>query len=252
MKSNPSGVEKSSHNNYDYVVRNIFAPTLRKTIDIGIIDGKFVRIGENIPGKGAVEFNGIGFLATPPFIDSHAHLDKAFYNPSPNISGTLGEALKIFSTMDGKNFEKSFIPRVERALYLALKNGTLFIRTHMDICNQLSLNLLEILNDIRKRWENIIDIQVVAFPQNGFINTKDTIQLMQRAMRMGADIVGGIPALEKTPRDSLSHIVILYDLATEFNRDIDMHIDETDDANSRTLEMLADVAFRYKWEGRVA
>ncbi len=134
---------------------------------------------------------------------------------------------------------------------MAILNGTLRMRTHVDVDTVGGMKPLKGILALREKYKDVMDLQIIAFPQEGIIKDPGCEQLMWDAMEIGADIVGGMPAQEDSPEDSKKHIEICFDIAEKYNADIDMHIDETDDPFYRTLEMLADETIKRGWEGRV-
>lgn len=236
---------------YDLVIHNCFIEDSNVINDIGIKDGIITIIEPKHILYGNTEIDAQGNLVCPPFIDSHTHLDKVFLQPKLNESGSLQEAISIMKGAKGGALLGSLSDRVNQALKLAVKNGTLFIRTHVDIDSINQVKSLEELLRIKEKWSGIIDIQVVAFPQDGVIENPGVLQSLRAAMQIGADCIGGIPAIESTTKKSLMHIERMFELAVEYNKPVDMHIDETDDPGSKTLEMLAKITIDAGWQGRV-
>lgn len=221
--------------------------------DILIDDGKIVKIGENLTETADTVINADGKLTTPSLIDPHIHLDKVniFDVVRPNVSGTLTEAIEIIWDKKKTYTNEDIVTRSEDVIKRAIKNGTLNIRTHVDVDTIGGLKPLMGVLELKKKYAHVVDIQIVAFPQEGIIKDSGCDKLMWEAMEMGCDIVGGMPANEKTPEDSLKHVQLCYDIAEKFNADIDMHVDESDDPFYRTLEMVADEAIKRNWLGRV-
>lgn len=143
------------------------------------------------------------------------------------------------------------LERSSDVVYKALKNGTLFMRTHVDVDTIGGLKPLSGVAKLKEKFKDVMDIQIIAFPQEGIIQDPGCDKLMYEAMENGCTIVGGMPANEKTPADSLAHVKLCFDIAEKYDADIDMHVDETDDPFYRTLEMVADEAIKRGWEGRV-
>jgi cytosine deaminase len=169
----------------------------------------------------------------------------------PNLSGTLEEAIHINARLKVDRTEEDVYEKACRALDLALRNGTGWVRSHTDIDSVSKLKLLPPVLKAKEKYKELVDVQVVAFPQLGLISDPQSIELMREAMHLGADVVGGMPHAEASMEDAAQHIEILFQLAEEFDADIDMHIDETDNPNSRTLELLADATLRHGYQGRV-
>lgn len=227
---------------YDYELR-----------DIAIKDGKIVKIAESIDENAEKVYDVNGKLVSPAFIDPHIHLDKIFIVDvvRPNESGTLKEAIEIIWEKKAKYTEEDIVKRAGEAIKLAALHGTTRMRSHVDVDTIGGLMPLKGVAAARDKFKEIMDVEIVAFPQEGIIQDPGTEDLMWKAMEEGADIVGGMPANEKNPDDSLRHIEIAFEIARAYDADIDMHVDETDDPFYRTLEMVADMTMKYGWEGRV-
>jgi cytosine deaminase len=227
-----------------------------KKADILIEDGKIKKIAENIsiPVNNSIEIiEANGNLVIPNFIDPHIHLDKVLVLESvrPNKSGTLREAIEILWEKKKSYTIDDIIKRAGTVIEWAVQNGTLNIRTHVDVDTIGGLMPLKGVLEVREKYKDIVDIQIVAFPQEGILKDPGTEELLYKAMELGADIVGGMPANEKKLSDSHKHIDIAFEIAKKFNADIDMHVDETDDPNSITLEYLADKTIEEKYFERV-
>jgi cytosine/creatinine deaminase len=220
-------------------------------VDIAIHEGVVSNIGPHLPAQGSRVVDVSGMLASPLFIDPHHHLDCAFLSEPPNLSGTLDEAIQINARLKVSRSDDDIYENACRALRMALQNGTGWLRSHTDIDSVSKLKLLYPILKARDQFRGMVDVQIVAFPQLGLIADLQSVQLMRSAMREGADVVGGMPHAELSPEDSARHIELLFQLAEEFDADIDMHVDETDDPRSRTLELLADATLRHAYLGRV-
>ena len=217
-------------------------------------DGRIERV-EPASGRpaGPAEIDAGGMLVVPSFIDSHLHLDLAYSLDlvPPNESGTLAEAIRHWERVKRDLTPDNVCERAIRAIREEVSFGTGFIRTHVDVGTSAGLRLCEGVLAARERTRDLVDIQVVAFPQDGILQDPGVLDVMREALRMGCDLVGGIAHNERTDDDSRRHIDLLFDLAEEFDRDIDCHIDETDDPNSRCTEVLAARTIERGWKGRV-
>jgi len=222
-------------------------------VDIGIRGGMIVDINSQINEKATEEIVLDGNLILPAIIDPHIHLDKVNILDvvRPNESGTLTEAIEIIWEKKRRYSIEDIVNRASSVIEKAIKNGTLFMRTHVDIDTIGGTKPLEGIIALREKYKDIIELQIVAFPQEGIIKDPGCEALMWQAMEMGADVVGGMPANEKTPKDSLRHVEIVFEIAKAFDADIDMHVDESDDPFYRTLEMVADTTIECGWFGRV-
>ncbi|MEJ2776440.1 amidohydrolase family protein [Sulfolobaceae archaeon RB850M] len=189
-------------------------------------------------------------LVIPPYFNMHFHLDSVFLQVK-NESGTLWEGIRIWKDIKGKLTEDDVIHRSLTAVKLMVAYGTLWIRTHADITEK-SLKLLKALLKVKELAKEIAEIQVTAFPQDGIFTDKGNDELLYKGLELGADNIGMIPHNELTREDGVRSIEFAFNLAKEFNKDIDGHIDETDDPNSRFLEVVAKYSLQYGWQGRVA
>lgn len=217
-------------------------------------EGKEIReIGQALKQDAETTLDAAGKLLVPAFIEPHIHLDKVNILDSvrKNISGTLTEAIEIIWDRKKQYTDEDVIERAGAVLDQALINGTLAMRTHVDIDTIGGLKPLQGILALRELYKGKMTLQLVAFPQEGIIKDPGSDKLMDEAMRLGCDIVGGMPANELTPDDSLEHVQYCFDLAEKYDADIDMHVDETDDPFYRTLEMVADETIKRGWQGRV-
>ncbi|MDW7663161.1 MAG: amidohydrolase family protein [Bacillota bacterium] len=236
----------------DLIIRNARLRT-GEIVDIGIEDGKFSQIASNIPSKGTEEIDAAGMLVTPPFIEPHIHLDKVNILDvvRPNVSGTLTEAIEIIWDKKKNYTVDDVVERSMKVIQKAIQNGTLHMRTHVDVDTIGGLKPLEGILALREKVKHLIDLQIVAFPQEGIVKNHGCAELLWQAMDMGADIIGGMPANEASPTDSHYHVDLIFKIAKAFDSDVDMHVDETDDPFYRTLEMVADATIKNHWQGRV-
>jgi len=237
----------------ELLIRNAKLRNREGTWDIGVKDGKIALIDRNISEKAEQEIDAQGKLTVPAFIDPHIHLDKVNIVDvvRPNKSGTLTEAIEIIWDKKAKYTTEDIVERAGDVIRRGAINGTTRMRTHVDVDTIGGLKPLEGVLAAREKYKDIMDIQIVAFPQEGILKNPGCEELMWKAMELGADIVGGMPANEHTPDDSRRHIEICFDIAEKYDADIDMHVDETDDPFYRTLEMLADETIKRGWQGRV-
>lgn len=219
--------------------------------DLAVIDR---RIAAALPGMTADRIiDAAGRLAVPGFIEPHIHLDKALILDSvrPNVSGTLAEAIEIIWERKRLYDVDEIAERAGRVIESAIANGVTHIRTHVDVDNIGGLRPLKGVVMARERYQHVVTMQIVAFPQEGILRNAGAEQLMWEAMERGADVVGGMPFNEDSIEASAKHIDIAFQIAKRFDADIDMHVDETDDPDARTLEILADRTIANDWQGRV-
>ena len=237
----------------DLLVRKARLRGKKALVDIAVKEGKIVKIAKRIGGRAKKVINADGRLVTPTFIDPHLHLDKALISEvvRENKSGTLMEAIEIIWEKKQKYTIEDNVARAGRVIEWGVKNGTTIFRSHVDVDTVGGLKPLYGVLEARKRYRDIADVQIVAFPQEGIVQDPGCEELMREAMELGADAVGGMPYNEMTEGDSKRHIDICFEIAREFDADIDMHVDETDDPNARTLQYLAAKTIRENYQGRV-
>jgi cytosine deaminase len=238
----------------DILVRNVALRGTAGLCDLGIADGRFVGIGPGLASSNAaLTLDAEGRMAVPGFVEPHIHLDKALISERApvNVSGTLTEAIEILWEIKRNYTVEEIADRASRVLAQAVANGISRLRTHVDVDPIGGTRPAEGLIRARQRFAGLMDIQIVAFPQEGIVKSPGTEALMREVMQLGVDVVGGMPFNEASPADSRRHIEIAFDIAREFDADIDMHVDETDDPMARTLEVLAELTIENGWQGRV-
>lgn len=237
----------------DLIIKDAKLRGENSLVDIGIKYGIIINIDKEIKNESAEVINACGNLTIPAFIDPHIHLDKALMNENvrANKSGTLTEAIEILWDKKANYTIEDIVNRTGKIIKQALINGTTRMRSHVDIDTIGGLVPVEGLLKAKKLYSDLVDLQIVAFPQEGILKNPGCEKLMYKAMKMGCDLVGGMPANELTPEDSMAHVKIVFDIAQKFDANIDMHVDETDDPFYRTLEMVADETLKRGYQGRV-
>jgi len=235
----------------DLLLRNLKPWDESKTIDLAVVDGRFAAPTPGMTAKRTID--AAGRLTIPGFIEPHIHLDKVMINKDvrTNRSGTLTEAIEIIWEKKKTYTVEEIVARAGSVIESGVANGVTHIRTHVDVDTIGGLKPMEGVLAAREKYRHIVDIQIVAFPQEGILRDRGAEELMWKAMEMGADLVGGMPFNEDSPADSRRHIEIAFEIAKKHDADIDMHVDETDDPMARTLEMLADQTLINGWQGRV-
>lgn len=237
---------------FDLLVRNARLPGQTDLTDLAIQDGVFARIGPQIQESSAREIDAGGRLVSPPLIDCHVHLDAVLTvgQPRHNQSGTLIEGIQIWSERKPTLTHADVKRRATEAIKWEVAQGALFIRSHVDVCDP-SLVALRAMLEVQREVKDICELQIVAFPQDGILSFPSGKELMDEAMRLGANVVGGIPHYEWTREMGVEDVNIAFELAQRYNRDIDCHCDETDDPHSRFTEVMAANTLRAAWHGRV-
>ncbi len=237
---------------FDLIIRHARLHRREGLVDIAVQDGKFARVTRDISESATREIDVDGRLVSPPFIDAHVHLDAVLTvgQPRYNTSGTLLEGIQIWSERKPSLTREDVKRRVLEEVRWEVAQGTLHIRSHVDVCDP-ELTALRALLEVREEVRDICDLQLVAFPQDGIMSFPNGRELMRKAMELGCDIVGGIPHYEWTRDMGVEDVHYAFALAKEFNRDVDCHVDETDDPHSRFTEVMAADTIMQGWEGRV-
>lgn len=233
--------------------QNALIENAGKAVDIRVSEGKFQEIAENIaplPGEEIKDLHNR--LVLPPFIESHVHLDTCLTAGDPvwNMSGTLFEGIECWSKRKDKLSREDIRERVHRVARMYAANGVQFIRTHVDVTDP-SLTAMETMAELREELRDVMDIQIVAFPQEGILSYPNGKQLMRDAVKLGADCVGAIPHFEFTREYSVESLNFVMELAAENDLLVDVHCDEIDDEASRGLETLAARALEMQMFDRV-
>jgi cytosine deaminase len=238
---------------FDLIVRNANLPDGRSGIDIAITRGKIAAIEKGIAASAGEEIDATDRLVSPPFIDPHFHMDATLSLgiPRMNVSGTLLEGIALWGELRPIVTKEELVERALRYCDLAVTQGLLFIRSHVDTSDP-RLVTVEALLEVKDRVKPYIELQLVAFPQDGYYRAKDGVAALNRALDMGVDIVGGIPHFERTMEDGRLSVEALCRIAADRGLPVDMHCDETDDPMSRHIETLAAETIRHGLEGRVA
>ena len=237
----------------DIVIRNASLPDGRRNMDLAISGGKIAALGERLPLQGAREIDAAGDLVTPPFVDAHFHLDATLSVGLPrfNQSGTLLEGISLWGELKPQLTQDALVERAMQYCDWAVARGLLAIRSHVDICDERLL-AVEALLEVRRRVAPYIDLQLVAFPQDGILRSPGALGNLKRAIAMGVDVVGGIPHFERTMADGAASVKLLCEFAADQGLRVDMHCDESDDPLSRHIETLAYETQRLGLQGRVA
>jgi cytosine deaminase len=236
----------------DLLIRNARLAQQRELVDIGAQDGVFTRIGPRLRASATQEIDAEGRLVSPPLIDSHVHLDAVLTvgQPRHNRTGTLIEGIHIWSERKQSLTHEDVKRRAIEAIKWEVAQGTLFIRSHVDICDP-GLVALRALLEVQQEARDICELQLVAFPQDGIGSFPDGAALLEEAVRLGANVVGGIPHYEWTREMGVEDVHTAFDVARRYNRDVDCHCDETDDPSSRFTEVMVADTLQQGWQGRV-
>ncbi|MDQ7989819.1 MAG: amidohydrolase family protein [Candidatus Dactylopiibacterium sp.] len=237
----------------DLILRHATLPDGRQNIDIGIRDGRILAVEPGLAARAAEEVDAGGLLVTPPFVDAHFHMDstRSYGLPRVNASGTLLEGIALWGELKPQLTQEAIVERALAYCDWAVARGLLAIRSHVDVCDPRLL-AVEALLHVKARVKPYLDLQLVAFPQDGVLRSPGTLERLTRALDMGVEVVGGIPHFERTMADGAESVRILCELAAARGLRVDMHCDESDDPLSRHIETLAFHAQRLGLQGRVA
>jgi cytosine deaminase len=236
----------------DLIIRNANLPDGRVGIDIGINDGKIAALEVALTAKAEKEIDASGYLVSPPFVDAHFHMDATLSlgQPRLNQSGTLLEGIALWGELKPHLTIEAIKERALRYCDLAVARGLLAIRSHVDICDPRLL-AVDALLEVRKEVAPYLDLQLVAFPQDGYLRDTGTAELMKTALDRGVDVVGGIPHFERTMDEGKKSVEVLCRIAAERGLRVDMHCDESDDPSSRHIETLTAETVRHGLQDRV-
>ncbi|HEU4740825.1 MAG TPA: cytosine deaminase [Meiothermus sp.] len=235
----------------DLVIKDARLTGREGLVDIGLEGGKIAALGPDL--RGSQEISAEGNLVSPSFYEIHIHLDAILTegDPRPNQSGSLWEGIAIWSERVKRLTREDVRSRVLQALPWFVAHGVTHIRTHVDVCDP-SLTALKALKEIQAEVADLIEIQLVAFPQLGMFSWEGGDEMVRRALELGADVIGGIPHYEITREYGVQNVKFALDLAHQTGLPVDIHCDETDDEQSRFLETLAAETLRLRLSGRVA
>ena len=237
---------------FDLLIKNARLAGAIDCLDIGIKDGKIKSLRRNIETQATQVIDAQNNFVTSPFVDPHFHLDAtlSYGQPRVNQSGTLLEGIELWGELKPTQTVEDFRDRALEFCQWSIARGTLGLRSHVDITDDRLL-AVEALVDVREKMKPYMDIQLVAFPQDGFLRTPRSQPNGLSALDMGVDVVGGIPHFERTMDDGASSVRQLCEIAAERGLLVDMHCDESDDPHSRHIESLSAETVRLGMEGRV-
>lgn len=247
---------------FDILIKNaVTRDSQGKFVQIAISEGKIVEISPEIQGSANQIIDAEGNLVSESFINGHLHLCKVYTLEmmddeamSAYTDGSMGGAMtsiELAAKVKEKYDENWIIENVRKAVNLALKFGNTHIRAFADTDTTGKLEGVKALLKAREEFKGKVEIQVVAFPQDGVVRDPGAEEYVEEALKMGADVVGGIPWIEYTDADAQEHIDRMFALAKKYNKPISMLIDDAGDPTLKSLEMLAVTTIKNGWEGRV-
>jgi cytosine deaminase len=237
----------------DLILRHCNLPDGQQDVDVGIEAGLIQAVQPALPAQANQEVDARGQLLSPPFVDAHFHMDSTLSLGMPrlNQSGTLLEGIALWGELKPHLTQEAIVERALAYCDWAVAQGLLAIRSHVDVCDPRLL-AVEALLHVKQLVKPYLDLQLVAFPQDGVLRSPNALALLQKALDMGVDVVGGIPHFERTMADGAESVRLLCEIAAERGLRVDMHCDESDDPHSRHIETLAFHAQRLGLQGRVA
>ena len=240
----------------DLLIHNVRVWDDQPLMKIGIKDGKIAAIDESIEGSAAESIDAGGRAVIPGLIEPHLHLEKAMlHRRLPGKLGTLEEALRVTGILKSKQEREDVLDRSRQVLDMAVQNGTVAIRAHPDVDLIQGLIGVETLLQLREEYKHLLDLQIVAFPQEGILKSEGTYNLMEAAMGMGADVVGGCPYNELSWGDSRRHIDMVFEMAHKHDANVDMHADFSDEVTDQRFACAAYIAQKAidtGYQGRVS
>ena len=236
----------------DLLVTHATLPDGRSDMSLAVRDGRFVEVAAGLQAPAHHVIDAQGQLVSPPFVDAHFHMDAtlSYGMPRVNQSGTLLEGIALWGELKPHLTQDAVIERALAYCDWAVAKGLLAVRSHVDTSDPRLL-AVEALLEVKRRVAPYLDLQLVAFPQDGVLRAPGGMQNLQRALELGVDVVGGIPHFERTMEDGAQSVKLLCALAAAMGKRVDMHCDESDDPLSRHIETLAFETRRLGLHGRV-
>ncbi|MEG0859164.1 MAG: amidohydrolase family protein [Pseudomonas sp.] len=233
----------------DLIFRNVRIDDAQALMDVAVHNGKIVEVAPDIAGKAAQEIQGNGNVLIPGFVEGHLHLEKAnVMHRKANRSGTLKEAIAVTAELKPTLTREDILERSTQVLRSLVQAGSTHVRAHAEFDPIQGFTGFDVVLELREKFRDVIDIQVVAFPQEGILKLPGMHAMMVEAMEKGADVVGGIPYNDVSAHD---HIDYVFNLAKRYGKDIDFHQDFADSAENMTIEYLANKTLQEGYQGRV-
>ncbi|MCT3032927.1 cytosine deaminase [Pediococcus pentosaceus] len=234
------------------LIKNVHIENDPEVKDVRIENGIFKTIGKNLEASDDVVIDANGKLLLPPFIDSHVHLDATLTagDPEWNETGTLFDGIRIWSERKQTLTKKETKERAIQTLKKQASHGIQFVRSHVDTTDP-SFTALEALLEVKDEVKDFMELQLVAFPQEGILSFKNGKNLIKQAVEMGVDVIGAIPHFEFNRDYGVDSLKYIVELAEKYDKLIDVHCDEIDDPNSRHLEVLATLAYESGLKNKV-
>jgi cytosine deaminase len=236
----------------DLLIQNATLPDGREAMTVAVRDGKIVEVGAGLNAPAHETLDAGGYLLSPPFVDAHFHMDAtlSYGLPRVNASGTLLEGIALWGELKPLLTADALMARALAYCDWAVAKGLLAIRSHVDTSDPRLL-AVDALLEVKKQVAPYLDLQLVAFPQDGVLRSPGGMENLKRALDKGVDVVGGIPHFERTMQEGAASVKLLCEIAAERGLPVDMHCDESDDPLSRHIETLAFETQRLGLHGRV-
>ena len=234
----------------DLLIKNARIDDGESLKDVAIEDGIIKQISESLTGSAKEVIDAQGRVLIPGLVESHIHLDKALIaDREPNKSGTLQEAINVTAKLKPTFTEEDIYARASKALEMIISHGVTTVRTHAEFDPSQGFTGFNTIMKLKEEYKDLIDMQVVAFPQEGIFKAPGTEQMMHEAMEMGADVVGGIPYNDAPANE---HIDLVFEIAKKYGKDIDLHQDFADEATDTSIEYLCRKTIAEGYQGRVS
>ena len=235
----------------DLVLKNAQLPFQKNQVNIGIKDGTILSISqEELTGKKEIDLEGD--LLLPPLVEMHTHFDTVLTAGDPifNQLGTLGEAINIWSLRKQTLTKEDVKNRASRALRMLMEYGVLYVRGAVDISDP-NLTALHAIVDLKNEYQSFLNLQIIAFPQDGIISCPENQSRLEKAVLLGADVVSAVPHLENTREEGIQSLEFAFDLAKKYGKEVHVFCDEVDDEHSRFLEVVANLTLKNEMQGKV-
>ena len=238
----------------DLIIRHARLRDRPDPVDIGIAEGRVQRIEPRLAGTAAREIDAAGHLTTPAFVEPHIHLDKVLTadRAPENATNFFEDSIAAMREVKRHYTIEDVAARATEVIHWLVGHGVTLVRSYVDVDTIVGLTALEGVLAARERCRRLAHVELIAFPQEGIFTDPGTDELMARALERGADVVGGMPFAEWLDEDARRHTDLVFELARRFGRDIQMHVDESDDPGATTLHYYAVKALREGWTGRVS
>lgn len=233
----------------DLLIKNARIEDNQSLQDVAIDQGKISEVADHIQKKADQEIDADGRVLVPGFVESHVHLDKALISDRrPNKSGTLQEAITVTAELKPTFTKEDVEERARKVLDMIIAHGVTAIRSHAEFDPAQGFTGFDTILQLKEEYKNLVDIQIVAFPQEGIFKAPGTDKMMYEAMEKGADVVGGIPYNDAPANE---HIDLIFEIAKKYDKDIDLHQDFSDEADHMSIEYLCKKTIKEGYQGRV-